>query len=72
MKYRFGDIVINHSAGEKNPHKRSVVVRVGHNSGRINNGKWVECTDMNGKFWKYGGPDDGLEVIGSVLRPQAH
>ena len=67
MSYKFGDIVVNHSAGDGNPLKRSVVVRTGRNDGRLNNGPWVECTDMRGSFWKYGGPSEKLEIVGSVL-----
>lgn len=71
MKYKFGDIVINHSAGDGNPHKRSIVVRVGHRSGRLNPGRYVECTDGKGDFWQYGGPDEKLEVVGTVLADKA-
>lgn len=67
MSYKFGDIVINHSAGEGNPHKRSIVVRMGYTHGRLNRGRYVECTDGKGDFWQYGGPDDKLEVVGTAL-----
>lgn len=66
--YKFGDIVINHHASQLNPHRRGIVVRVGHNSGRLNHGRWVECTDGVGAFWKYGGDDEHLEIVGSVLK----
>lgn len=60
--------MVNHSAGDGNPLKRSIVVRVGHRSGRTNPGRYIECTDGKGAFWQYGGPDDKLEVVGTVLR----
>lgn len=69
MKYKFGDIVINHSAGESNPHKRGIVVRTGVKTGRLNPGPWVECTDGKGEFWTYGGPAERLEIAGTALKP---
>jgi hypothetical protein len=68
MTYRFGDIVVNHSAGDGNPHKQGIVVRVRHRSGRLNPGRYVECTDGKGAFWQYGGPNEKLEVIGCALK----
>lgn len=68
MKYQFGDIVVNHCASLDNPIRRSIVVRVGHRSGRLNHGWFVECTDGKGSFWQYGGPEEKLEIVGSVLK----
>jgi hypothetical protein len=66
--YKFGDIVINHWASNDNPHKRGVVVRTIRRDGRLNRGKWIQCTNMEGAFWE-SMPGEKLEVVGSVLKP---
>jgi hypothetical protein len=50
--FKFGDIVENGWASDSNPTKRGFVVRMGHRSGRMNAGPYVEMTDGNGKFWE--------------------
>lgn len=40
---KFGDIVINHWASDRNPHRKGIVVRV--------DPKTVYCTDGKGEFW---------------------
>lgn len=67
-RYKFGDIVINHSAGDINPHKRGIVVRKGRmKAGKYSYVNWIECTDGKGDFWRYAGPEDQLELVGSAL-----
>lgn len=57
---KFGDIVINHWAGEKNPHRKGIVVRIDPKS--------IYCTDGNGDFWNVVN-DKGskTEKIGTIL-----
>lgn len=68
MSYKFGDIVTNDWAGETNPHKQGIVVRIKRVTGRLNPGTWVECTDGKGAFWELPANPEKLHVIGTVLR----
>jgi hypothetical protein len=54
---RFGDRVTNTSAGDGNPQKHGIFVRVVRDSYRNRYGvthstTWYEITDGSGKFWK--------------------
>lgn len=63
MRLTFGDILINHYAGEGNPIKQGVFVR--------RTSKGIECTDTKGKFWVVGKQvevDGKLEKIGNVTK----
>jgi hypothetical protein len=44
INLRFGDIIVNHWAGPKNPHRISIVLSIG---------KYIRCTDGNGDFWNH-------------------
>jgi hypothetical protein len=57
--FKFGDKVLNHWAGEGNPRKIGVVIKIGS--------KELEITDMKGDYWRHEKNDEGLEIIGSVL-----
>lgn len=52
MSFNFGDMVTNLCAGDGNPTRTGIFVRRGFNSGRLNHGPWIECTNGQGKFWK--------------------
>ena len=57
---KFGDIIVNHWAGDKNPTKQGVFVRKKRRT--------IELTDMRGKFWEpYNDNDSKLEKIGSIF-----
>jgi hypothetical protein len=47
---RFGDKVLNTSAGESNPKRISTFVRWVYDG--KNRDKLAECTDGNGNFWR--------------------
>ncbi len=49
---KFGDPIVNTCAGEKNPRKYGYFVRRVYHSGRMNPGKYIECTDKKGNFWQ--------------------
>ncbi|WP_263707879.1 hypothetical protein [Shouchella tritolerans] len=66
LRLSFGDILINHSASERNPIRKSVFVRRTH--------KGIMCTDMKGNFWdiQNSAVDDGrIEKVGSVIASKA-
>lgn len=49
---KFGDLIENTCASTDNPRKFSIFVRYKTiPRGRINSGKWIQCTDGKGKFW---------------------
>lgn len=48
---RFGDRLLNVFAGETNPTRIGIFVRVKRVRGRMNAGTWWELTDGQGKFW---------------------
>jgi len=57
---KFGDIVVNHWAGDKNPHKQGVFIR--------RKKETIELTDMKGSFWEsYNDKGAKLEKIGSIF-----
>lgn len=43
IKLNFGDVIINHHASERNPHRVGVVLAVN---------KHIELTDSKGDFWQ--------------------
>lgn len=51
-KFKFGDKVMNLSAGEANPYKRGIFVREFVRQGRLNPGRTYEMTDGKGDFWE--------------------
>lgn len=58
MGFKFGDIVLNEWAGEKNPHRIGVVVYCN----RI-----VKCTDTKGSFWEFdNGKNLRLTKLGEI------
>jgi hypothetical protein len=48
----FGEHVHNISAGESNPRRDGIFVRVVRVTGKMNPGTWYECTDGKGSFWQ--------------------
>lgn len=61
-KFKFGDIVVNHWAGDKNPLKVSVYC--------WNSGGNPVFTDTKGKHWQGRGPsskDAVYQVVGNIL-----
>lgn len=59
---RFGDIIDNHWAGEKNPHRFGIFLKAGHTPhGRMNSGRWWECTDGKRASWRL--PVDDRKVV---------
>ena len=61
--FKFGDKILNHWAGEKNPRRIGFVIKTGI--------RYLELTDMNGDFWEHDKKDEKLELIGSYLLPVA-
>ncbi|BCB04758.1 hypothetical protein [Bacillus sp. KH172YL63] len=62
MRLTFGDILINHYAGDKNPLKVGVFIKLKKRT--------VYMTDMKGRFWEQYSEalDNGnLEKVGNVL-----
>lgn len=56
---KFGDIIVNHHAGENNPHRTGIFVR--------NNGKHIQLTDGKGDFWNViHDKDSQSEVVGRM------
>lgn len=49
---RFGDIIENGWASERNPTRTGYFVREGRRTGRMNPGRYFEVTDGAGKFWE--------------------
>lgn len=49
---RFGALVTNHIAPERNPQRTGYFVRSGRRTGRLNPGLWWEMTDGRGNFWQ--------------------
>jgi hypothetical protein len=49
---KFGDNVTNTAAGDSNPRKHGLFVRVVRSTGKVNPGIWYECTDGKGDFWQ--------------------
>lgn len=48
----FGDQLLNIFAGESNPHRIGIFVRVRRiPRGRVNAGTWWQMTDGKGRFW---------------------
>jgi len=59
-RLKFGDIIVNHWAGNGNPHKQGVFVR--------NKKQTIELTDMKGNFWEsYNDKEAKLEKIGNIF-----
>lgn len=59
---KFGDKFINKVAGDSNPRKIGMFVRVIHRAhGRMNPGKWWQMTDGKGDFWE-SNPDNLVPV----------
>ncbi len=57
---KFGDIVENHYASERNPHRIGVFIR------RI--GSNLQLTNMEGDFWDlYNDSESKTVIIGSIL-----
>lgn len=66
LRLSFGDVVVNHSASERNHIRKSVFVRRTH--------KGIMCTDMKGDFWEISksAVDEGrIEKVGSVIASKA-
>lgn len=59
--FKFGDLVINHTAGDRNPHKVSMAIKT--------KSKTVLCCNAKGETWEVYREAD-LENIGSVLNPE--
>lgn len=59
---RFGDIVENPYASDRNPLKRLVFIRVVRRTGRFNPGTYYELTDTKGRFHEFG--SEGVTVVG--------
>jgi hypothetical protein len=49
---RFGDKVLNTAAGDNNPRRIGIFIRWVYRTGRLNPGKFAECTDGNGDIWR--------------------
>ena len=52
MKFKFGDIIINTYASDRNPLKEGIFVK--------EKSKTCELTDGKGKFWEYYKNDKGF------------
>lgn len=65
--FKFGDIIENGYASENNPIRTGVFINYGYRNGRCNPGKYLNLTDMNGRFWEYGVDNDKLMKIGNIL-----
>jgi hypothetical protein len=62
--FKFGDIIINHYAGEKNPHRKGIFIRYC----RKQRSNAIELTDMKGEFWYlFRDKDSKNEIIGNIL-----
>jgi len=69
QSFKFGDILENGWAGNANPSKRCIFIRLGYRRGRLNPGKYAIVCDMKGKQWEQGfDGDHKLVKIGSILR----
>jgi hypothetical protein len=62
-KFKFGDKILNHWAGEYNPRRIGIFIRYCTSQGK----KAIECTDMNGDVWQHEASDEKLELIGSIF-----
>jgi hypothetical protein len=63
IKFKFGDIIINHHASEDNPQRQGIFVNYDKNT--------IVLTDMKGKFWFPLLDNDAiLEIKGSVLKKE--
>lgn len=62
-KFKFGDKILNHWAGENNPRRIGIFIRYC----RVQRKSAIECTDMNGDVWQHEANDEKLEKIGSIL-----
>lgn len=66
-RLKFGDKILNTSAGENNPRKYSTFVSYVRITGRMNRGDWVQCTDKKGNFW-----NTAIDAIQKVEDPEAN
>jgi hypothetical protein len=65
INFKFGDVVLNHYAGENNPHRIGVFVKYCIRQ----RGKAIELTNMKGDFWYlFRDKDSRNEIIGSIFR----
>lgn len=48
---KFGDLLRNTAASERNPHRDAIFIRKVRTTGRMNRGLWYEMTDGKGKVW---------------------
>ncbi len=65
---KFGDVLENGWAGDRNPHKTAIFVRTGHRSGRLNPGRYFVMTDGKGDFWEQSaGSDHKMSKVGTML-----
>lgn len=49
---KFGDLLRNTVAGERNPHRDAYFIRKVYITGRLNPGLWYEMTDGKGDVWR--------------------
>lgn len=66
---RFGDIIRNHWAGEQNPRRVAIFIRVGRRTGRLNPGPYWECTDGKGSVWQDGTGNRTVEATSADVNP---
>lgn len=69
IKPHFGDIIRNHWAGEKNPHRVGIFIRAGRRTGRLNPGPYWECTDGKGDVWQEGTANRTVEPTANDVNP---
>jgi hypothetical protein len=63
IKFKFGDIIINHHASKDNPQRQGIFVNYDKNT--------IVLTDMKGNFWFPLLDNDAiLEIKGSVLKEE--
>ena len=53
-KPKFGDVLTNPHASDRNPRKQGIFVREFRRTGRMNPGITWEFTDGKGDFWEIG------------------
>lgn len=64
VNFKFGDKILNHYAGENNPHRIGIVY--------LCTSSLVKCTNMYGGYWEFSNDKDlKLEKIGSILESPA-
>lgn len=61
MGFKFGDILVNHYAGDKNPCKKLIYIK------RSGSNHKTFCADEN-DFWDMPIRDNRLEKVGSILK----